>query len=432
MKIRVPNKLSLFKGQPEGVRHLMSGKNKLLLDDMGFGKTAQAIVAANSLGLKKILIICPPNVRFQWERECKKWSVKSYDHQVTVGKMHRYRHSERTITICPYNLLLSPMIFDQLKNKKWGALISDELQNCSNLKARRTQAVLGRKGLWKNSVFKWGLSGTPMTKSPIDLWPAVSTLGRNYFEMDWMKYTKKFCGRFRAYKGWDVGGTTNPNKLNHMLFKSGFALRRERKQLPGSMLRFKYIGEEPQKWSSIIDRLDMEQDNLGLSAAELAGLRSEAGEAKADLAIDYILDRCQSSHKLVVFTWHRPVTERIVEKLSPYFWKVEKYYGGMTPRAQQKSLNNFIHGDSDVLVANIVSAGSALDGLQRVCSHCIFAEVPWNFTDIMQAFKRLEREGQTEPVIGDILLISDSIEDHAVTGLVKKENVFNQVFAPSN
>ena len=427
MKLRVPTKLELFDQQPEGVRHLMSDRNKLLLDDMGFGKTCQSIVAANSLGLKRILILCPPSVRFQWAREIEKWSVIPYKVQTTVGQMFQYKAHSRTAIVCPYNLLLSPNIFDQIKQVKWGALIADEIQNCKSSKAARTTAVLGKNGVWKNSIYKWGLSGTPMTTTPIDLWPIAKTIGRHHFDMSWMTFTREFCGRFRGKWGWDIKGATRLPKLRKMLFDTGLALRRERAQMPGDHLRFVYVGEDPQDWSSITDRIDLKKSSLGLTAGEISTMRREAGDEKSAHAIEYVKEKCTYG-KVVIFTWHQAVTKQIAKGLEPYFWQVEKYYGGMSLKAKSKALNEFIHGDADVLVANIKSAGTALDGLQHVCSHCVFAEVPWNFTDIMQAFKRLVREGQTLPVLGDILLIGSSVEDYVVSGLARKEQINDQVF----
>lgn len=429
MKLRVPNNLELFDLQPEGVRHLMSGRNKLLLDDMGFGKTCQAVVAANSLGLKRILITCPPSVRFQWGREVKKWSVIGYHVHVVVGMMDRIKIPERAVVVVPYNLILSPMIFDQLKEIKWGALIADEIQFCKGAKSQRTNAVLGRTGLWRNAIYKWGLSGTPMTTTPIDLWAIAKTLGRKHFDMSWMQFTQKFCGRFRGKWGWDVKGATRLNELKELLFNTGFALRRERDEVPGSQLRFQYIGEDPQDWSQITDRINISKPNLGLSAAEIATARVEIADQKADMAIQYVIENCNYGHKIAVYTWHQHVTEKIAEELSPHFWQVEKYYGAMSAKAKERAFQEFVDGDADVLVANITSAGTGLDGMQNVCSHCVYAEVPWNFTDIMQAYKRLERTGQTKPVLGDILLIGNSIEDSIVSGIARKEGIFNTIFS---
>lgn len=426
MKLRIPDNLSLLGKQPEGVKHLMDGRHKLLLDDMGFGKTCQAVVAANTLGLKKILVVCPPSVRFQWGRELKKWSVMKYHVDVAVGEMHTFKKKEKVAIVCPYNLLLSPHIFDQLKATKWGVLICDEIQNCKNAKAQRTKAVLGQRGLWRNSIYTWGLSGTPMTTTPFDLWPIVNSLGRKYFEMGWMEFTRMFCGRFRGRWGWDVKGATRLPQLRSKLYDTGFALRRERDKRPGG-LRFKYIGEKAEDWSQIKGRIDPKKSMLGLNAGEYSTLRKAAGETKAEAAIEYLKDRALTGEKVVVYTWHQDVTNAIAEGLTPYYWQVERYYGAMNPYAKERAKQEFIEGDADLFVANVASAGTGLDGLQDVCSYCVYAEVPWNFTDIQQAFNRLDRRGQKYPVVGDILLMGDSIEDYVLSQVIRKEEIHNKV-----
>lgn len=56
--------------QVAGVRHLLSRTSALLADDMGVGKTRQAIVAADlAAGAGAILVVCPASLCINWERE---------------------------------------------------------------------------------------------------------------------------------------------------------------------------------------------------------------------------------------------------------------------------------------------------------------------------------------------------------------------------
>lgn len=67
--------LSLFGFQRSGVRWLASRKGALLGDDMGCGKTVQALVAAPEG--KPILVVCPAVAKGVWAREAKKWRPRS-------------------------------------------------------------------------------------------------------------------------------------------------------------------------------------------------------------------------------------------------------------------------------------------------------------------------------------------------------------------
>lgn len=57
------------------------------------------------------------------------------------------------------------------------------------------------------------------------------------------------------------------------------------------------------------------------------------------------------------------------------------------------SLDEFIRGNSEVLVATIQCAGTGIDGLQSVCNNAIFLQLPWTSTEFEQAIGRLDRDG---------------------------------------
>ena len=56
-------------------------------------------------------------------------------------------------------------------------------------------------------------------------------------------------------------------------------------------------------------------------------------------------------------------------------------------------MDEFIRGDSEVLVASIKCAGTGVDGLQSVCNRAIFFQLPWTSTEFEQTVGRLDRDG---------------------------------------
>jgi superfamily II DNA/RNA helicase len=57
------------------------------------------------------------------------------------------------------------------------------------------------------------------------------------------------------------------------------------------------------------------------------------------------------------------------------------------------SLDEFIRGDTEILVATIQCAGTGIDGLQSVCNQAVFFQLPWTSTEFEQAIGRLDRDG---------------------------------------
>ena len=96
----------------------------------------------------------------------------------------------------------------------------------------------------------------------------------------------------------------------------------------------------------------------------------------------------------------------------------------MTSAAKEKAKQEFIDGKVQFLLANIVSAGTGLDGLQNRSSHCIFAELPWTYTEIDQASGRLHRMGQENPVLADILCVEGGIEEYVLQTILRKQENF--------
>lgn len=65
----------LHEFQREGVNFVVAkGGRALIADEMGLGKTAQAIVTAQVLGAKKVLVICPSGLTRSWRREILDWT----------------------------------------------------------------------------------------------------------------------------------------------------------------------------------------------------------------------------------------------------------------------------------------------------------------------------------------------------------------------
>src|SRR5215472_8145960 len=73
-----PSGLSYFPYQVEGISFALGRTGTLLADEMGVGKTVQAIGVINALGLEinRILIVCPATMRLVWRDELQRWLVR--------------------------------------------------------------------------------------------------------------------------------------------------------------------------------------------------------------------------------------------------------------------------------------------------------------------------------------------------------------------
>ena len=79
-----PNGHLLHAYQKEGAQFCASrGMRALIGDEMGVGKTAQAIAAIEAVDAPRVLIICPSNARYVWEREIAGWGGRGDIQHIT-------------------------------------------------------------------------------------------------------------------------------------------------------------------------------------------------------------------------------------------------------------------------------------------------------------------------------------------------------------
>ena len=102
------------------------------------------------------------------------------------------------------------------------------------------------------------------------------------------------------------------------------------------------------------------------------------------------------------------------------------YYGKTSAKKKEENRRRFIEDPNcRVIILNIVSGGTGLDGLQKVCSRVIFFESDWTPAGNDQAIARVERMGQTSPVLVDMLMALGGIEEYIFRKVIAKRKNIN-------
>jgi SNF2 family DNA or RNA helicase len=82
--------------QKVGIQYGVAKGNVLIGDEPGLGKTIQAIGICNEVKAKNVLVICPANVRLNWEKEFRKWNTlgpDEYNPQVFSSSRYGFNQS---------------------------------------------------------------------------------------------------------------------------------------------------------------------------------------------------------------------------------------------------------------------------------------------------------------------------------------------------
>jgi hypothetical protein len=154
---------------------------------------------------------------------------------------------------------------------------------------------------------------------------------------------------------------------------------------------------------------------------DLAGLRRVTGLAKVAAIVRYVKDLLETVDKVMVMTWHRDVAAQLAEILKGENPVVHQ--GGMTDGQKDAVKFKFINDPScRVFIGNITSAGTGMNGVQKVCGHMVFAEVDW--VPLEQVIGRIDRMGQKyERCFIHIPVVPGTIEGAMIMSEVNKEAV---------
>jgi SWI/SNF-related matrix-associated actin-dependent regulator 1 of chromatin subfamily A len=159
----------------------------------------------------------------------------------------------------------------------------------------------------------------------------------------------------------------------------------------------------------------------------IAEARRLMGVALAPQIAEYAADFLSGSEeKLCIFAWHIEVLDILENELSKF--GTARIDGRKSANQRQRAVDEFVGNDKvRVFIGNIQSAGTGLDGLQKVCSRCYLAEPDWVPAQNEQAVSRLDRIGQEEIVSAEIFVAPGSIPEKILVKALEKMNVIFRV-----
>jgi len=410
----------LYPFQYVGVRFAqLAGGRCLIGDDMGVGKTIQAIahIALNDDKLPA-LIVCPASVKYNWLKEVKGW-LPNMTAEVLEGRSGSIPPAD--IVICNYDLISGRK--DALLNFKPNIVVCDESHYLKNIKAKRTEATL-EVANQSDSVIC--LSGTAVTNRPSEFFTTLNLLRPNEFPA-FFPYGQRYCDGQNNGWGWDFSGASNTEELHHRT--RDFCIRRLKKEvlseLPDKVRTIHDIQPsraELKRYSDLhrawMEDYQAHHDRGSLPAGfvlnMLTALRHECGLIKVPSAIEYIKEyRDITGKPLVVFAHHTDVLRECVNQLradKDYRWRIAGITGEMPADKRQANVEAFQAGELDVLFCSTVAAkeGITLTAADTV----VFIEREWTPAWEEQAEDRVYRIGQESDSVHAVYLsVAQTIDE---------------------
>lgn len=414
--------------QVEGVKWLLEHPQALLADQMGLGKTIQAIIAMRILfrrgEAQRVLIVCPLSVANTWGTELRNWAPELRAHKIRGTQSERafQWQTPADVFIVTYDTLRSDTQSSDIKTGVFDLCIIDEAQNIKNPDAVRSKAVKS-----VTAQLRWAITGTPLENTLSDTLSIFEfILGQDY---------ASYLGDHRFIDAAALRERIAP-----------FTLRREFSEveldLP-DLIRQDVWLDLSSNQRTAYDRA--EQDGVqairqqGENATRIhvfalitqlkliCNLDQPTGKsAKLEYLEGQLDELAANGEKALVFSQYPDLTLKTImprlESFSPLLFS-----GSLGGNQRNQYVRAFQDGeDTKVMLMGVKSGGTGIT-LTRA-NHVFHFDHWWTPAAEEQATHRVYRIGQERPVFVHSLYSVDTIEERILELLEDKRRLFGEVF----
>ena len=444
----------LYDFQKDGIKFGLERKGRILLaDEMGVGKTVQAI--GISLLYKEewpVLIICPSSLKFVWRDEILKWIPDINDDKINIQIFKTskdYFKCGVKIYIMSYDLTVK--LEDKIIEKDFKFIIADEAHYLKSPDAKRTKCLMP---IIKKSKRVILITGTPILAKPVELYPLLNMLRPDLFH-SFSTFGNRYCDPKRNFFGMDWTGSSYPKELNFIL--KHIMIRRLKKDVISQLPPKKRQKVEIQTDSKVIKQImainlssekiiekfsdlnntsinpnlvsyvneennEDSNDNLLNLFNKVYKLSAEAKTSGVKEYIHYLIDnKC----KFLIFAHHIVMLDAIedeVKKLKVDYIRID---GKVKLEKRQEYVQKY-QKDEACLVA-ILSITACYTGITlTAASTVVFSELHMTPAVMIQAEDRAHRIGQEHECVNIHYLYGpDTIDEVLFKMLNQKQNIFS-------
>lgn len=439
--------------QKEGIDELLSFDKYLLLYDMGMGKGLTTIAVAlkrKELGqVKHCLVISGINgMKYTWKNEVEQHTTSSvkvigsrknkkgtWVSGSTKDKLDDLNNFNEFFLVTNVESLRNKEIRDKLKDlmkkKIIEMIIFDEIQCCKSSSSQQGKALLL---LSKYVKYFYGLTGTPLMNSPLDLYVPLKLVDKEKSNL--YGFSRRYAN-YGGFGGYEIVSYKNLSELQQKL--DSVSLRKKKSDvlnLPPKIYIDEYVelGKKQRKiYDDVlkmimenIDEISLSPDPLGQmirlrqATADTSILSSTIHEsAKIDRLKEIVKEIVDNGDSCLIFSSWTTVTDILEKELREY--KMAVITGKVKDRERQKK--KFMEDDScHILIGTIAAMGTGLT-LTKATT-VIFMDEPYTRAAKEQAEDRAHRIGTTSSINIITLMAKDTIDEY-IHKLVMKKGVMS-------
>lgn len=440
--MRLHRDADLYPYQRIGRDFLAGERRAMLLDEPGVGKTVQACVAAQALGLKRVAVMCPASARSVWRRHIAEWAPS-----IEVAAIESFEKWSRK----------GSALYDEFYNDPAELLIVDEAHGLKTPTSIRTKTTYGQlhrlnadNGLSHQQERTWLLTGTLMPNHAGESWTHL----RAHFGEQ--RGHSAFLDRYCYVRQTDYGPQVMGNRKEHLpelrAKIMANALRRKQKDVlpdlppivvsewpvdPARSLDKALLREDVKYAAPLKDLLrawsrgDFDDDEALFAIREselhLATLRRYLGMAKAVTVAHAIADelRDDGDSAVIIFAAHLDVIREIRECLADF--NPACITGDTPDRVREAEVERFqTDPRCRVFVGQIRACQTALT-LTRA-NQVVIVEPEFTPEFNFQAIKRAHRIGQDRPVFARIASMPGTLDEGINRVLARKVKMLTEIY----
>lgn len=435
--------------QIDGVRELCNRQSFLLADDMGLGKSLQAltvfVVDVVRGWANTAIVICPVTLKGNWADEISKFTRLQYHllegtPQQRLKQLLEFAELEGPkILVVNYEQVIAHA--EELDAMRFDVAIFDEAHYLKNHKAKRTKACLG---MYSKRSFM--LTGTPMLNHVDELWPILHRISPTEYPKYWT-FVNRYAV-FGGYKEKQIVGVKNERELIERL--QGVMLRRLKKDvldLPEVLIterRVDLTDEQRKLYDQVVSEMklvnpnDSTEEDIDNALTKFLRLKQICGttfpftgvdiSSKLDLAVEDTIELAKNGNKAVVFTQFLDVQACYIDRLTKANIKTFIINGAVKKTDRQGVVHAWSAYEGPAVIVCMLQI--AREGLNLVAArHGLFLDKLFVPGLNRQAIDRLHRIGQdkSQPVQIFEYICRGTIENRVNQILRTKSKLFGTI-----
>lgn len=394
-----------------------------LADDMGLGKTIQTISLLQSVksSVKKILIVCPVSILWNWQEELARFSDLSF--KLYYGDQRNINEDDFLI-LTSYGLLKRD--FDSVfKNLNFDILILDEVQQLKNFQSLGSQVSKQIR-----ARVRFVLTGTPVENDITEFYNVLDLCVPGIW----------------GEQKWHRKGIDEAKSVAKVLSRP-FVLRRKKSQvlqeLPEKTEQVVYLSfssEEEKNYNVHLHQIQQamldlnNKQGVGQVLKNLLQMRQLClwqninhieHSSKINFLVESVSQLLEEKHSIIIFSQFTSYLDKIQIKMKELNVGISRIDGSHSLKSRQENVQKFQSGDNPIFLISLRAGGFGLNLTKA--SYLFLMDPWWNPAVENQAIDRAHRIGQNKHLTVYRPIIKNSVEEKVLALQHEKKKLFDDL-----